>query len=238
MNKTLLAGLVAASAASALQASPIGLTGSINEIRQGGYYTGSGGEFTISGYTGGINNASYFRGVSDNLSTKDVGSYDPSFQTFCIELGENAASPTTYTVNSAAVMGGTTTSDPLSKGTSWLYSQFAQGILNISGGDYFSLGAPARSVEAGLLQNAIWSLEDEQANPVSGTNPYYDAALLHGGEADAAVGENGVYVLNNMKGTTKAQDFLYYSVPDGGTTVMLLGMGIGGLAFVSRRNRK
>jgi hypothetical protein len=50
----------------------------------------------------------------------------------------------------------------------------------------------------------------------------------------ASFGEYGVYVLNLTSGTTNNQDQLIL-VPDGGLTVMLLGLGVGGLALISRK---
>jgi hypothetical protein len=47
--------------------------------------------------------------------------------------------------------------DILSKGTAWLYSQFAQELLI---GYNFSGATAQRKTSAGLLQNAIWALED------------------------------------------------------------------------------
>ena len=55
-----------------------------------------------------------------------------------------------------------------------------------------------------------------------------------------------VFVLNLWDGTRAAQDQLIYSTtinpntitPDGGITVMLLGMGLTGIGFVSRKVRK
>ena len=67
-------------------------------------------------------------------------------------------------------------------------------------------------------------------------------------EASAAAGDNnfGVVVLNLRDATgAAAQDMLVYRprpntvrTPDGGATLMLLGMGLSGLGFVSRRMRR
>lgn len=231
----------------AASAGPIGMTGSAQYTRIPGYYpvigAYGGGEITLYNYTS-IDNDSY------SASSKDIGNVDPSLQTFCLEHSEAAVTPMYFVVGSAAQQGGTATSDPLSKGASWLYSQFARGTLSVplSGGlgDYFSAAAPVRGDEALALQNAIWALEDDIAAPVG--NPYYDAALLNGGKADADPGENGVYVLNNFRSAAardafvasgalrdKAQDFLWFRVPDTGATLVLLGAGMLGLGFFRRR---
>lgn len=234
MLRNVMAATVATLALSATSAwaGPIGDTGSFSWTRNANYFSGSGGEFTLYNLVG-ISNAAYA------ASTKNI-SNPQSLETFCLELNENAASPSHFVVGDSATKGGEAVSDPISKGTAYLYSQFAQGTLT----GYFS---GTRSVEAGLLQQAIWALEGETAAPGAGTNAYYDLALLNGGTTTAGQGYLGVYVLNNFKtstarnnfvssgafsDSTKAQDFLYYAVPDGGTTLMLLGgvlMGVGAL---------
>ncbi len=225
--------------ASQVQAGPIGDTGSFQYTRVSGYYptTGGspmtqGGEFTLYNVVG-LSNADYSAGTSGLI---DNG----SFQTFCLEVGEYAAS-SHFVVGTAAARGGTTNSvDPISMGTAYLYSEFAKGTL----AGFFN---GSRAVEAGLLQMAIWALEGEVAAPVG--NAYYNLALANGGATTAAQGHLGVYVLNNFTtaagrdkwatGTwvesAKAQDFLYYQVPDGGTTLMLLGGALAGLGALRRR---
>jgi len=213
----------------------------VNDI--GSYQAGSGGEFYFRPTSGPVNNSSY-ADTSRNLGLGGAG----SFQTFCLERGEWLAQGSVrYVVNDEAVGGGANyhtpagnqSGDTLSVGTAWLYSQFAQGTLsgyNWSGSD--------RLTSAGLLQNAIWALEDEIADP-SG-NIFFTAALNHFGSSAAAQanytsGEYGVWVLNNTVGTTKKQDMLYYStgasVPDGGSTLILLGLAASGLSLLGRREK-
>jgi len=116
-----------------------------------------------------------------------------SFQTFCIEKQEFISLGTSYnvTISTYAEAGGgnDNTADPgyggsydtISRGTAWLYYQFAKGTLNYD----YTLGA-GRISDAELLQKAFWALEDEIANPASGTNTYYDAAILQfGANAEA-----------------------------------------------------
>ena len=232
------------------------LTGQFNWNRQGGYFAGGGGEFTIYNYTG-ISNQAYYQGGTDSASAKNIGALDQSFQTFCLEEYEYAASPSYFAVSSAASLGGAGGSpDPISKGTAYLYSQFAKGTLSVpligTLGDYFSAAAPSRDAEAGALQNAIWALEQEIAAPAPGSNAYYEAALVNGGTANAPAGYLGVYVLNNFNSIAardafllhgandatamagRAQDFLWY-VPDNGTTLAMLGAGLVGLGLIRRR---
>jgi hypothetical protein len=247
-----IAFVAAAMPAGRAFAGPIGNTGSFNWTRVGGYHTGSGGEFTAYNLNGGISNADY-ASSSRNISNAQ------SFQTFCLEAGENAASPSYFVVAGSAARGGTTDStDPLSKGTAWLYSEFAKGTLTVASGNYFSPGAPSRDVEAGRLQNAIWWLEGENSATTDtnyASNPYAAAVVtmfggIAGAKGNATVGYLGVYVLNNFTSAAardawatngtfdsskKAQDFVYYSVPDGGTTLMLLGGALVGLGAVRRK---
>lgn len=227
-------------------AGPVGDTGSFTWTRQSGYFANDGGEFTLSNLVG-ISNSDYA------ASTKDIGILG-SFQTFCIERDENAASPSYFIVGSAAVGGGNggPSPDPISQGTAWLYSQFAQGLLNVSQvpavtgpGNYFSAAAPSRASEAEALQNAIWALEEETpqfGSVTAANNAYYAAAVAMFGAnatANASVGQFNIYVLQNYSNSarsTVAQDFLYYHVPDGGTTSLLLGTALAGLGLIRRRS--
>ena len=245
----LLAGtavLVLGVAAGQAFAGPVGDTGSFTWTRQPGFFANDGGEFTLSNLVG-ISNSDYA------VTSKDIGGILGSFQTFCIERNENAASPSYFVVGSSAIGGGNggPSPDPISQGTAWLYSQFAQGLLNVpqvpavtGPGNYFSAAPPSRVSEAEALQNAIWALEEETpqfGSVTSLNNAYYAAAVAMFGAnatANASVGQFGVYVLNNYSNqdrTTKAQDFLYYHVPDGGTTSLLLGTALAGLGLIRRR---
>jgi hypothetical protein len=158
MNKLLVtAGAAAVLMATTAQAA---YDGTLSITRNAGYFTGSGGEFTISALTGGLS----------SLVVGGPNSYSAtSFQTFCIETGEHFDNglPGTYdaNINSGAIKGGVGSIDPLSVGTSWLYSQFRAGTL---GGYNYTVGA-LREAQAGLLQNAFWMLEQEIA--YDSTNP-------------------------------------------------------------------
>jgi len=224
-------------------ASPVGTTGVFEQARYPGYFLNTGGEFTIYDFGTSLSNEGY----SVAPATMNIPPSMPeSFQTFCLEKREGSIATNYFVVSGAAVTGGTATSDPLSMGTAWLYSQFATGLLNVAGGNYFT---GDRRVSAGLLQNAFWMLEGELA--VDAGNPYYAAALLNGGIGDASVGYLGVYSLNNFIdqasldnylefGTLdgKRQDYLWYHVPDGGATLMLLGGALVGLGAIRRKLSK
>jgi hypothetical protein len=213
----------------------------------GPYQTGVGGEFTFAISDASLVN-SYYAGRTRNLVSA------PSFQTFCVEGGENIdASHPVYTANynTHSVYSNV----QLTKGAAYLYSQFAQGILS---GYNFTGAATAREASAALLQQAIWHYMggQESQGTFNASNPFEVAAAAHfvGGEAvanSAAIfgADNlSVYVLNLWDSNGKAaQDQLIYTtgavpnfnpVPDGGTTAMLLGLAFTGTAFFSRRIRR
>ena len=237
-----VAFLFLATVAGQALAGPLGTTGQVSITTATGYYNGAvgAGEFTAYGYGGSLSNEAYKLDPL-NPATGNIGNFDPSFQTFCIERTESAVIPAFFVVGSAAVLGGPGGSpDPISMGTAWLYSQFARGTLS----GYFG---GTRLAQAVLLQNAFWALEDDIAAPVG--NPYYDAAMLNGGKTSAPVGAMGVYTLINFDtadhrdafirtGATdgRKQDYLYF-VPDGGTTLMLLGGALMGLGALRRKFR-
>jgi hypothetical protein len=204
-------------------------------------YTGGnqGGEFTASG--SGLDLSSYSSGA---LTTSTHG--QAGFSTFCMEYKEefNPGSTYSYTLNSNAfggdVAGGG--GDPVSKGTAWLYSQFAQGILD----GYSYTGTSARKSSNTDLQLAFWYLEDE----ISFLNPSYNPASngfltavssqfgsLAAAKADAN-GAYGVQILNltSSRGATNNQSQLYYhNVPDTGATLALLGLAFMGLIGLKRK---
>lgn len=198
-----------------------------------------GGEFTLTP-DGWLDLSSYSQLMkTGNPSLGDI----ISFQTFCIEHSE-FINQTTYNgvLNTNAMDGGVgPLGDPISKGTGWLYSQFASGVL--SGYDYL-LTDIERRASAAKLQEAIWMLEGEQA---FASNSFITLLLqqpaffndLAAAKADggAAYGVSAINLTNLSGGL--AQDQLYFhSVPDGGMTLMLLGMTLSGLAALPRRFRK
>jgi hypothetical protein len=218
-----------------------------------GPYTGGngGGEFTFLPINpaGWLNLSNYDAGV-----TRDVG-VSGSFQTFCIEGNEgiygydeinidvDKSWPYDATLSQNAMQGSMGPSgDPVSVGTGWLYSQFARGVLS---GYTYGPSVGARQTSAGLLQQAIWWLEGEKSVVYSAANPFMAAVVNHFGSealAQADGGWNyGVYALNLTKttqtGTVKRiQDGLVY-VPDGGMTLILLGIAFAATAFAYSRIR-
>jgi hypothetical protein len=204
--------------------------------RVSGYYSGNGGEFTL--YNGAPSNGSY------NTKTKNIG-WNESFQTFCLETAEfiNPGGTYNFSINleNKAVYGGAgPLGDQISVGTSWLYSQFAKGIL--SGYNYVQ--GTGRAASAEELQQAIAYLEDEVGGSLSTNMINLLTTKFGSNEADwkanAAIGTDGVYVLNltTLNGD-RAQDQLYFK--ETGTTVpipaafWLLGSGLVGLVGLRRK---
>ncbi len=209
------------------------LTVTVNRIP--GYFSGNGGEFTITP-SGNLCWGNY-----GELTHNQRGAPLPNFQSFCLETQERVTLGQAYVagLNTKAIKGGVgPQGDPISIGTAWLYQLFATGTL--PGYDYTpGLG---RMSSAGDLQKAIWWLEDEQHGAIA---PWIATLLQQqfgpNWQAVAKQDNNRQYpvrVLNLGVCGTDVQDFLVMIVPDGGLTLMLLGIGIGGVALISRRLRK
>ena len=237
IKKIIIAGLVGMALASAAMADQIqiGYSGS----GYGPYQTGLGGEFTVNPITpaGWLDLSGYVNGQTGNIGTSGT------FETFCVE-GSEVIYPynATYNavINQNAVQGGVgPAGDPLSVGTGWLYRQFA--TTTWDSGLSYNYGAN-RKTSAGALQNAIWWLEVEEGIAYNSGNIYMKAVVDKFGTEAGAKADGGwtygVYALNlTVPGTgALAQDQLYF-VPDSGTTIMLLGIGLGGMALVARRRR-
>ncbi len=201
-----------------------------------------GGEYNaqLTGLVAGETPSQILAGY--NALAKTVADGQTGFQTFCTDETEPFTPGKTYEVvrNDRVVAGGsnlfpptvTPGADILSVGTTWLYSQFAQGTL---GGYDYTLGA-GRLASANDLQATLWYLEDETS--VAPVNAFMTA--VYGNFADpkldASAGTDGVYALNvTLRDGTRRQDVLVYMAPDGGFTLVLLGIGLGGLSLFSRK---
>jgi hypothetical protein len=230
MKKLWIIGAVALMATSTLLANPIMTVG--GKSGYGPYQTGSGGEFTIAiGDWCNILGAGYVPGKTMNVIDTPTG-WTATIQTFCVETGEGIAGNTVY--NAYASDQSMLTGKQLTLGAAWLYHQFQIGEL--AGYDWTR--DPAGVNETQQLQNAIWYFMG--AGITDPNNPFIELGMANGG-FDLNNGTIPVKVLNVWGARNPCepyQDMLVCWVPDGGMTLTLLGLGLGSLAFVSRRIRK
>ncbi len=211
MKKAYLIGsLIAVALAPAAMAIP----GTISIIQTPGANYGGGGQFTATAIGGDV------PGV---------------FQTFCVESGNHISVGVSYSYDSTLNDG---SGNPLTLGTAWLYNQFEKGTLG---------GYAANSTQAGLLQGALWYFQG-QGQPgngfpfnISATNPYAIEAqtALSGGGFTDSTGQYGVEILDLTDANgANIQSLLGETtptVPDGGSSVALLGFAL--LGFESLRRK-
>jgi hypothetical protein len=176
-------------------------------------YASYDGTVTLNQGPNSFVNGGEFTAVTSGLGT---------FQTFCIEYGEefSPGSLYDYKQNTGAVAGGPGWNaidpntglpmDNISIGTAWLYSQFRAGTL----ANYFT---GTRQANAGALQDAIWYLEGETTtlayNGADGTY-YYNLAKLNAGSGSLSdtqvmadsLGAYGVIALNLFTGGNDTPD--------------------------------
>ena len=185
--------LTAASVAHAnqIRVGYIGATWSTSSLF-GPYQTGGGGEFTLNDINpdGWLDLSGYVDGETKNFGPSGIS----SFQSFCIEKSEPLFPwiPYDAQLNTKAIKGGEgPAGDPISKGTGWLYSQFARGVL--AGYSYDGTSPSeiaARKSSASLLQKAIWWLEGE-SQAFSASNPFMIAVVANFGNSTAEAKSDG-----------------------------------------------
>ncbi len=157
------------------------------------------------------------------------------FQTFCLESGTHITTGESYSYTSTLNDGA---GNPLTLGTAWLYDQFLKGTL---------AGYTANSTQAGLLQGALWYFQG-QGEPINGfvfdisaTNPYAVEAqtALSGGGFTDSTGQYNVEILDLTDAAgANVQSLLGETaptVPDGGSTVGLLGFALLGFEALRRK---
>jgi hypothetical protein len=191
----------------------------------GPYQAGDGGEFTIIQYNDWLDLSGY------SGYTTDQGINVGTFQTFCIEGNEFIYD---YIVYDAAIGTANSQGVDITLGVAWLYSQFATGTWEDLAYPYDD--AALRIDAAALLQNAIWYFMHHDM-AFDGSGPFM--AAVNDKFADPFAASNGEYNVYALILTTpsggRAQDLLVYRVPDGGATVLLLGLAFAGVAALRRR---
>jgi hypothetical protein len=230
-------------------------------LSQGSYQNGIGGEFkatvsddSIDGYLSG-----YALGAG-NAATNTFQTFCIEYREHF-----NWNVPYTGAVSGAAIKGGTLTQDAVSVGTGWLYSQFAQGLLatnNYFTGSAANRTAQAGLLQNAIwwLEGEI---TNSQANNPFILAAEVGLGIAHGSTfPNASPGQEGTgLALNTYNGQTAAsfgvfalnlgpfqgnpnvitQDQLIYqrtsnrNVPDGGTTLVLLGLSLTGMRLLQRR---
>lgn len=206
------------------------------QLRQDAYSYGVGGEFSATPSA----NFSWVLNYYD-AKAKNIG-YQNSFETFCIEYNEEFNPGNTWynvKINDRAINGGIgPVGDPISKGTAWLYYQFAEGTLSQFDYNTDGLHATDRQSDSGLLQTAIWWLEDEHGLTYDSSNKFESLVVsTFGGQANAKADNNGFYPVAALNMTypdgSLSQDQLTL-VPEP-CSILLLGLGLLGIGIIRRK---
>jgi hypothetical protein len=199
------------------------------------------------------------------------------FESFCLEINTSfplppgiPTNPLNYAISTNILNGGLTvvatptqaagSTEVVTLGTAWLYSQFANGTLTgynfANPNAAFGSSTSPRGDSAAALQAAIWYLEGQVtfANAGGAGNQFLNLLTTStgsGGEGlaninaafapDAGGFNVDVFNIGAIGGSTYPYQAMLVlvapstSVPDGGTTVMLLGIAFGGLALLKRK---
>ncbi|MBL9193437.1 MAG: VPDSG-CTERM sorting domain-containing protein [Opitutaceae bacterium] len=153
------------------------------------------------------------------------------FKTFCIEanqsIGIGPSDIYVYEWSNATTYAG----NPLSRATAFLYKSYMTGALP---------GYTATDGNATALQEALWFLENQNHGV---NNAFAQWAVANvGGDAFAnADGEFSVRVMNVYRVGPQGElldrqdQIVYAPVPDSGSTLVLLGLGLTLVGAISRR---
>lgn len=208
------------------------------DLQQGPYSSGIGGEFVAAAPADDPGLANYLGNYSSLTKYNGNNGYY-GFATFCVEYNEEFSPGSTYSVTlgpNAMYGSEPPNGDPISRGTAYLYYLFATGNQTFG----YDWGA-GRLNSAGQLQNAIWWLEAEGPGGVplayDSSNPFENLVISTFGSAANAMADNdNLYPVEVMVlgQPGQVQDQLIL-VPDGGTTLLLLGVACGGIALFKRR---
>ena len=224
--------------------------------------TSFGGSYTLTMYSPDSATGNYWAKPDATLGNLVLGNYDQGvttgtlgFWTMCVETNEYFWPGSTYNasiVDATARNGGTntTTGDPISVGTAYLYEQFALGNLqSLVPGFTYTIPNAAR------VQNMIWWLEGETGESTAGSDPALASLLTlkFGGSISDPSAWKADYLGLDVKvmnltrydgpggdgatsyGDLRQDQLVLWHVPDGGSTVALLGMALMGLYAFRRR---
>lgn len=202
---------------------------SVNVSRIGGYYNYAGGEFDVTS----VSSDSLFNSIVANNYVAGTTSINGGLETFCLSITtELLPNP-----QNATLVGG------VSSAIQYLYRQFAAGTLAY---DYLDTtpadnsGTSGRAQSAIALQAAIWYLDGASWTQIASKENGWTTANQTAAQAYVDLGnaapssDYGVKELYLTSSGNPSQPMLI-AVPDGGSTVILLGFALVGCWFVSRK---